>query len=221
VGIDIDDTAIRTAKEFCKVSTPPRPYLRFVKRDITQPFHGEQEGLNEPGKSGYDFIYAIVVIEYLAEARHHIQRIYQYALKLGGIIYLRANVLQPQAVDIADGWVAAHPAVLPFYQQFFAFIQNKNPGVEVAKALAEWLREMGASKVVTQRTQVIAGGSTPVGIAMLRNSVMALRSSAPFLISRGLVSQAQYDDAMRRLFEELDTYSEGYNVLIDTLAAKP
>jgi 2-polyprenyl-3-methyl-5-hydroxy-6-metoxy-1,4-benzoquinol methylase len=221
VGIDVDSTAINTANEFCKESVPPRPYLKFVNRDITQPFQNEREGTTNTNLTGFDFIFAIAVIEHLPDARQHIQRIYQHLLRPSGAIFLRDAVLRPQEVDETDGWVAAHPAMDPFYRQFFGFMQNKNLGVEVAKAQADWLGEMGANKVATQHEQVISGGLTPGGVAMLRNWVLGIRSGAPFLISRGLITQALYDEAMRRLFEELDGYSYGHITLIDTLAAKP
>jgi SAM-dependent methyltransferase len=221
VGIDIDTTAIKTANEFCKESVPPRPYLKFMNRDITQPFQNEREGMPNVNLTGFDFIFAITVIEHIAQARQHIQRIYQHLLRPGGVIYLRDAVLQSQEVDEADGWAVAHLAMGPFFQQLFGFIQNKNPGVEVAKDQADWLREMGATKVITQHNKVISGGLTPHGVAMLRNWVMGIRSSAPFLISRGLVTQAQYDETIKRLFEELNGYSQGHITLVDTLAAKP
>jgi SAM-dependent methyltransferase len=221
VGIDMDATAIKTATEFSKESVPPRPYLKFTNRDITQPFQNEREGMTNVNLTGFDFIFAIVVIEHLAQAHQHIQRIYQHLLRPSGVIYLRDAVLQSQEVDEAEGWAVAHLAMGPFFEKLFGFIQNKNPAVEVAKDQANWLREMGAANVTTQHNKVISGGLTPDGIAMLRNWVMGIRSSAPFLISRGLVTQAQYDEAIKRLFEELNGYLQGRITLVDTLATKP
>jgi SAM-dependent methyltransferase len=233
VGIDIDATAIAIANDFYQELSPAKAHFSFIQCDITQPFQNEQEATPAHtaadniksvvafDNTGYDFIFAFAVVEHLADAQRHIQRIYQHLLKAGGVIYLRSTVFQPQNEDAQDGWVVAHPAIYPFYKQFFGFIQNKNPGIAVAKAQAVWLQELGAEKVLVERTKVSSGGATPEGIAMLHNLIMAMRSSAPILISRGMMTQENYDTTMQTLLEELDVNAEGYNIILDTLAYKP
>jgi SAM-dependent methyltransferase len=230
VGIDIDATAISIANDFYKELNPAKAHFSFNQQDITQPFQSEQATPSTADNTrsdvafdnnAYDFIFAFAIVEHLAEAQRHIQRIYQYLLKAGGVIYLRSTVFQPQDEDAQDGWVVAHPAIYPFYKQFFGFIQSKNPGIAVAKAEAVWLQELGAEKVLVERTKVSSGGATPEGIAMLHNLIMAMRSSAPLLISRGMMTQENYDTTMQTLLEELDVNAEGYNIILDTLAYKP
>jgi SAM-dependent methyltransferase len=233
VGVDIDPTAISIANDLDQESNPTKAQLSFIQRDITQPFQNEQaatpvtteaENTVSPDtfdNIAYDFIFAFAVVEHLAEAQRHIQRIYQHLLKAGGVIYLRSTVFQPRDEDAQDGWVVAHPAIYPFYKQFFGFIQSKNPGIAVAKAEAVWLQELGAEKVLVERTKVSSGGATLEGIAMLHNLIMAMRSSAPMLISRGMMTQEKYDTAMQTLLEELDINAEGYNTVLETLAYKP
>ena len=92
----------------------------------------------------YDFIFSILVIEHLTEAKHQVQRIYQHLLKLkpDGVIFLRDGIMPivpPQATgkDKIDGWTVPHPAMYPFFQQYIAFMQSKNPGIEVAKDQTE------------------------------------------------------------------------------------
>jgi 2-polyprenyl-3-methyl-5-hydroxy-6-metoxy-1,4-benzoquinol methylase len=229
IGVDMDGTAISTAIEFCKISEPPRPYIRFVNRDLLQPFQGEVMAANtNTTTTTYDFIFAILVVEHLAEARHQVQRIYQHLLKPDGVIFLRDTIVQlapfgtkAEDKDKIEGWTLPHPAMYPIYQQMTGFLRSKNPGIEIATSSAEWFRELGAAEVTAQRNYVVAGGSTAEGMAMLRNMVMGIRNGAPFLISRGLLSQEQYDETMRELFADLSDYSQGYTIPIDTLAHKP
>jgi hypothetical protein len=75
-------------------------------------------------------------------------------------------------------------------------------------------------QIQAQRQHIAVGGPTLEGMAMLRNAIMALRNSAPLLISRGLVTQEQYDYTMHQLFTELNAYSEGDSIYIDTIAHK-
>jgi 2-polyprenyl-3-methyl-5-hydroxy-6-metoxy-1,4-benzoquinol methylase len=229
IGVDMDSTAISTAIEFCKISEPPRPYIKFVNRDLLLPFQGEAVTANtNTTTTTYDFIFAILVVEHLAEAQHQVQRIYQHLLKPDGVIFLRDTIVQlapfgTKAEDQAkiEGWTLPHPAMYPIYQQMTGFLRGKNPGIEIATASAQWFKELGATEVTAQRSYVVSGGSTAEGMGMLRNLVMGIRNGAPFLISRGLLSQAQYDETMRELFADLNAYSQGYIIPIDTVAHKP
>jgi SAM-dependent methyltransferase len=236
VGVDLDATSIANAREFCKVSDPPRPYIKFFDGDLLQPFQSEgvdntptdAATLAASSDASYDFIFAILVTVHLTEAQHQIHKIYQHLLKPTGVIYLRDTMLElvPPVHKTTDqnrieGWSVPHPAIYPLLQQLVAFMQSKNPGIEVATAQAGWLREFGAAQVTTQHNFVVSGGATVEGREMLRNLVIGIRNSAPFLISRGLATQAQYDTMIKELFTDFSVYSQGYNTIIDTLAYKP
>lgn len=218
-GVDLDSGAIATAREFSRVSKPPRPYLNFYVHDATRPF-AAQLNLAMGNKLEFDFIMALALVEHLPDARPQVERLYD-SLRPGGVIYLRDVVVAGADKDAEDGWLAPHPAMTPIYRHFFAYMQSKNPDVEVAKAQAGWLRERGAEMVQTTTLPFIAGGDSQTGMLMLRNWFMGLRNSSPALVKQGLISQAEVYQTIQTLFRELNASAKGRSVLVDTFARKP
>jgi SAM-dependent methyltransferase len=219
-GIDIDTTAIDTAKELCKNFNSSRPYIFFKTGDITLPFANEEPSPENPSQT-YDFIFVISVMVHLSDSRKQLQRVYQHLLKPGGIIFLASAVLSFLDTNEVDGCVLPHPIMYTFYKELLRFVHSKNPGVEVATAQGHWLEELGAERVMAIKNRLIVGGDTVEGIAMLRDLVMSMRSGAPFLISHGLISEAFYDEVMTKLFKELTVDSQGHLTLVNVIATKP
>src|SRR5262249_48073709 len=122
-GIDVDQVAIVAATDFAKISKPPHPYLNFYLHDVTLPLE-KCRGLFLDKQYKFDFIRAHGLIEYLPNARQHVERLYQ-ALKPGGVIYL-GDVLFKRG---PDGWIAPHPAFEPFADAFFSSLLGLNQGV--------------------------------------------------------------------------------------------
>lgn len=208
-GFDIDSEAISSAKEFAQLAEPPKPYLNFYVADLTQP-------LFVSAPTEFDFICVTAVIEHIPDARVHLEKLYQ-ALKPGGVLYVRAFSTEHGA----RGWSTPHPAFDPLYHPFVAFTTKKNPGIDVAYAAADWLKEWGAEKIETGQDTVKAGGETEAGMKMLHNWVMITRSSGGSLVKQGLVTQAQFEELISTLYRELSPQSSGHTTLVDTLARKP
>jgi SAM-dependent methyltransferase len=216
-GLDISSQAIATAEEFSRTATPPRPYLNFYVFDASQPLEeclGLQLDIGGSNHYQFDFIYASLVLAYLPHAQQVLSR-YFAALKPGGVLYLREVVITSFTTK------EPHPVFAPFSQALVRYIANINKGVDVATNEAAWLRELGAVRVEQQFDHQVVGGSTPQGIEMLRNRIMIMRNSAPRLISVGLVTQQQYDEAMATIFREVGPHLVGQLDYVDTLAQKP
>lgn len=214
-GIDINPSAVTTAEQFSKLSKPPRPYLNFYLHDGTRPLE-DCQGLRLAGEARFDFIFAIMVIEHMAEARRQVERLYE-ALKPSGVLYLRDIVLE----EGPEGWIAPHPVWNVFRQAFWSSVPSVKEGLEVATEQAEWLREAGAQQVAALRDVIPLGGESDRGQKMLRNYILIIRNSGPRLVSRGLLTQAQYDEILNTLFRELTRQSVGQAGFVDTLACKP
>lgn len=216
IGIDIDMAAIDTAHEFRVLTKPPRPYLNFYVHDVTRPLEECPELRSvEDGQTQFDFIFAIFVTEHLPEARQQVEKLY-HALKPGGIIYLRDFLLD----EGENGWTSVHPAITPLNRAYCNYLLNLNKGTIVAREQANWLKEVGASQVQALPDLLLVRGDTEFGRKQLRNVVMITRNSGPQLISRGAMTQAEFEQLMNLLFQELGPHSRGQVTHIDTLARK-
>jgi hypothetical protein len=104
---------------------------------------------------------------------------------------------------------------------FTGFLLSINKGAKVANEEAGWLREMGAADVTSFPVDFPMGGQSVTGMQMLRRLVMLIRNSGPMLVSRGAMTQAQFDELMATLYRELTPEIRGQETWIDTLARKP
>lgn len=215
IGVDRDNTALFTAQQYSKLSNPPRPYLEFFAHDLTTPLETNL-GLKAYQNVKFDFIYAVLVMEHLPNAKTCLAYLYD-ALKPGGIIYLRDIVTQ----EGENGWIAPHPAIAGFYRGLFAFLNQLNSGIELATTQVDWLREFGAELLESKPYKITTGDASQMSLKALRNWVMVARNSLPILIARNVISQAQADQLMQVMFHELKQDSTSQLTLIDTIAQKP
>ena len=215
-GIDNDRAAIMTADEYCQISQPPRPYLHFFVHDGTHPLE-DCLGLPQDDRLEFDFIFAILVLEHLPDARQHLERLYRN-LKPGGVIYLSDFVAQ-EGGDY--GWVLPHPVMLPIGRILNQVWLNKNNGEVIALEIAGWLRQLGAEKVQATPNLAVMGGDTKAGMDMFRNFLLGIRNACPFLIARNIITQAQLDEMLETLYRELTRESTGRTGHMDILALKP
>jgi 2-polyprenyl-3-methyl-5-hydroxy-6-metoxy-1,4-benzoquinol methylase len=214
-GIDVDPSAIATADDFCKISKPPRHYLKFYVHDGTFPLH-TCPGLLQDGHARFDFVYAMVVMEHLPNARHHIEHLY-HSLVPGGVLYLRDILIQegPQAQ------IFAHPRMVTFGRAMLTTIAKVNNGIEVSTAQPGWLRELGAEHIQDALDLVPIGGDTKQGMLMMRNNIMAIRNSKPHLLASGMMTEAQFDALFDTIYKEFNRETRGQLALVDTIARKP
>lgn len=213
-GLDINEGHIAVAEEYCKISTPPRPYLDFYVYDGLQPLE-ECQGLRRDNSARFDFIFANLVTEFLPKARRVVEGLY-HSLRPGGILYLRSVVLD---VEGEQSWITFHPA----YAQIMntALTISVNPDIVVAYAQGEWLREAGAQQVRIIPDVRVVGGQTEAGLYMLRNVIMVARSLKPILVATGKMSAAQFDALFSELYRGVNPNLKGQHTYIDTLACKP
>jgi 2-polyprenyl-3-methyl-5-hydroxy-6-metoxy-1,4-benzoquinol methylase len=231
-GFDRDATAIHTAEKFRLLSVPPRPYLNFYTHDLTSPL-SECEALRlDLGQSTsarphsalpeqelfqFDLVYASLVFEHVPHARQVLTQLYQQVVKPSGVLYLRDTILHQGE----PGWTQAHPAIVKFAEIGLRYMASLNDNMDVAMSSASWLEEIGATEIEAIFTKIPIGGTTQLGLQMLRNSVMFVRNVAPTLIKRGLVTQADFDQTMQTLFRELGPASVGHSGLMETIGRKP
>jgi SAM-dependent methyltransferase len=214
-GLDVDAKTIATAEVYAKQSQPPRPYLNFYVWDATQPFENNLV-LRAEGKTQFDYIYALSVLEYLPAAQASLARFYQM-LKPGGVLYLRCMV----TYEGPTGWKPVHPILRPFFQNIANNLLFLNDGIDVATAVPEWLEELGAISIRPSVDRVMYGGNGPFSKQSLRSIVMLVRNAAPFLIKRNLLTQAQYDEIMATLYRELSPDLEGFFCMNEVIVRKP
>lgn len=212
-GLDNHEGHIAIAEEFSKNSSPPRPYFHFY---LYNGLHTLEEcpGLVRNGVAEFDFIFANEVIEFLPRAQTVVERLYS-ALKPGGTIYLRSVALEQSE----RAWRAWHPSDVQLFGE--AIKINANPGITVAFAKTEWLREAGASQVQELADVRVVGGQTEEGLNMLRNSIMILRNLKPLLVATGKMTAAQFDALFNDLYWNANPNLKGQHVYVDTLARKP
>lgn len=217
-GIDADPTMVATAAEFCKVSKPARPFLRFYLHDLQKPL-SKCLGLSLDTKKQvqFDFIFALNSMIYTPQAQQMLERVYRENLKPGGVLYLRDYV----ASEGPDGWIAPHPALHPALRACYALLDNFNPGINVSHSVPEWLEELGAEQIQSNQDVIPWGGTTQRGRDMMRDIIMLVHSSGSTFIDTKLMSQAEYNKMMQVVYKELTMEAVGQVVHRDTLARKP
>lgn len=222
VGIDRDQAIIYTADEYRKASKPPRPCLQFYIHDASEPLEASPD-LTIMGLTKFNFIFATSALEYLSDARYHLQRFYQ-ALKPGGVIYLRSVMtteLPENSTDPAEGWTSFNPSLVSFYRHLYAAIAAANNGVDIALEEANWLREVGAEQVEAAKDIIIGNTASPEGVKLLRLWVSIFQSAGKTLAAKGILCQAEYDKLLQIVFRETGPQSNGHAIYVDTLARKP
>lgn len=214
-GLDFNRKAIATADIYRKQSKPPRPYLNFYLHDVTEPLE-DNLLLRADHKLKFDFIYAMATLEFISNADLHLCRFYDM-LNPGGVIYMRSVVLLPGEI----GWKPIHPALEPFSKALTGSLLRLNNEIDVATSTAKWLEECGATNVKAWPDIIPTGGQTQIGWLALRNLIMMYRNSAPYLISSGDITQAEYDAIMTTIYREVGPHLQGQIASIDTIACKP
>ncbi len=214
-GIDVDTKAIVNADQLGGVLNLPYPSPNFYVWDVTQPLD-DCLGLRQEGEVTFDLIFGISLMTHLSGAREYLEKLYSF-LKPGGIIYLRDVELD---IEVAASRTP-HPALLPFSLMLINLLLGINKGIKVSQEQAGWLKEMGADEVEAYPVNFQIGGESTTGMQMLRRLVMLFRNTAPMLISRGFMTQAQFDQTMATVYRELSPASQGQETWIDTLARKP
>lgn len=214
-GIDVDQSAIITANDYCQVSQPPRPYLHYYVHDAHNPLENA-EGLFMDGRKQFDFIFAIQALEHISGAQECLQELYKH-LAPGGLIYVRDLILTPGE----DGWKMPHPAMNLFGQAYAAFIAKANQGVEVARTVPSWLQDLGAQLLEAKVVAFPVGGTTQAARDNMRNILMGTRHAMLTLVASGMLTQEKMDNIMDTLFKELNQECVGQLSYFDTLATKP
>lgn len=216
-GIDIDQAVIVEAEKLSKEIKPPRNYLHFYVHDVTKPLSSCKGFLFDiDGPVEFDFIFFSFALEHFPQARLQLEKFYQ-ALRPGGIIFIRDGVNL-----VGDyGWKSPHPLMEQGFKNVVKLIASVNDGVLVTNEAQNWLREFGASRVEIKEFETPLGGTTQVGLDMLRNLIMAKRNFLPTQLKLGLTTQAQFDAEMQQLYRELGPACVGHVNVVDTLARKP
>jgi hypothetical protein len=120
-----------------------------------------------------------------------------------------------------EGWIAFHPALIPYSRAFYGYVREANGGIDVATSTAGWLEEMGAEQIEVHFNQMAVSGKTKAGSDILRNNLKVIRNSGPMLIKLGRFSQAEFDTMMEIVMREVGVNSSGQGTVIDVLARKP
>lgn len=227
-GIDINPGSIATAEAYSQ--QVGRSYLQFYTHDLTQPFeksHGLLLDLEHPEravKSGekleYGLIYSNLVLMHVANARFHIERLYEL-LKPGGVLYLRDIVVTEGK---ADGWTNGSTYtqnIQVLGNIVMKLLSSPNPTEDVALKSEEWLRAAGAEILLAQPDLYPVGGNTPVGRGLLRDFVMVCRNVGPMLVARNVISQQLLDDTMNDMFVSFTPQADGQFAFRDTVVRKP
>lgn len=217
-GVAADSRLITTAEEFSRMSKPPRPYLKFFLHDLHTPLENSPALRNSgSAEASFDFIIVLGAIGGIYDAQSTLGRIYQNNLKPGGVIYLWDFVL----TQGETGWISPHPSIDAYGKAGTTVIASYNPGVMVAEVLGDWLREFGASRVQSYKHVFPAGGKTEQGRNYFRANVLSVRLNGPHLIKAGLMTQAEYDEIIRVIFNELTQEMVGQGTYWVAIALKP
>jgi hypothetical protein len=221
-GITEDATQISTADVYSKMAKPPRPYLNFYQHNLHDPLTeclGLHEGLQIGDSVQFDLIFgANQSLELSKGAKTILSQLYLEGVKPGGLIYFTEFLLE----EGPNGFIAPHPAIGVLNRLgTWTVIQSYNPGVEVAIAMTEWLRELGAEQVADFKTVLEVGGQTVAGRAFMRSTLWVLKTTGPEFVKAGLISQTQYDEFMQVIYQELTPQHVGQVTFNTTMARKP
>ena len=217
-GIDANPALISVASDFCQLSKPPRPFLRFYLHDLQKPLE-KSEGLTIETRKElkFDFIFGLNTMIYTPGAKEVLARLYQENLKPGGVMYLRDYV----ASEGADGWISPHPALHSILSASYRLLDSYNPGVNVAYAVSGWLAELGAEQLQATQDIIPWGGTSLRGRSMMRDIISLAHLGSTSFIQTGLMTQAEYDNLMQVVYHDLTMEALGQVIHIDTLARKP
>jgi hypothetical protein len=105
-----------------------------------------------------------------------------------------------------------------------SILKGYNPGVEVALAMTDWLRELGGieeQQTTEFKTTVEVGGQTEQGRLLLRSLLLAHKILGPTYVKAGLVNQTQYDEFIRVIYQELTPQHVGQLAFNTVIAKKP
>jgi SAM-dependent methyltransferase len=211
-GLDLNAEAINYARNRV---TSGNSRVVFAHFDGTRPL-AECAELNDEGTIGYDYIYALLVLEHFAEPQVQLSRLYHY-LKPGGVIYLRDFVMD----EGMSGWSSPHPAAREVSARLFGAIPSVRAGFSVAEEQAGWLKNLGAQRVATIRERVTVGGPQPHGAAMLRLWLQTIGNGGRYLVTHGFLDQRDLDAVLSTLSVELTEHHAGHVTYCTTLARRP
>ena len=113
-GVDSDEVMIGVATELANTAKDARHHLNFFVHDLTRPLE-DCPGLFLDKDYQFDYIFSLAVFEYIADARSHIERLYQ-ALKPGGVIHLRGLLFRRGP----DAWLDPASGVCSLCGRFFS-----------------------------------------------------------------------------------------------------
>jgi hypothetical protein len=219
-GITEDPTQIATADEYRKLSKPPRPYLNFYLHNLHQPLEqciGLYEELKTEGHVQFDLIFgANETLISLKDAQMVVNQLYQNNVKPGGLLFFTDFIFR----EGPDGWLAPHPILAETTRATALLVESYNPGVEVALAMTEWLRELGAVEVLDFKTKIEWGGLTEIGRSFLYTNLLFVKTIGPEFVKAGLLQQAQYDKFIWVMYHELTQQHIGQMTFNTMIARK-
>ena len=213
-GLDIDIGYLGQAEELNR-QNPAWANIHYYHHNITVPLE-QNMSLSMEKKLQLDCICATVLLQYLPNARQHLERLYDY-LKPGGIIYMCDSYM---AYEGAKAWQAPNPTIEQFGIIATKLVRDMNGGKIIAEETAGWLREMGAEQVQSIDDLIEADGCNPRSIEALRYYISIVRAVSPLLLKLGLINQAQYDAFLSSVFE-INKASKARLPFIHTIARKP
>jgi SAM-dependent methyltransferase len=189
--------------------------IHYYHHNITVPLE-QNMSLSMEKKLQFDCVCATVLLQYLPNARQHLERLYDY-LKPGGIIYLCDSYM---AYEGAKAWQAPNPTIEQFGIIATKLVRDMNGGKIIAEETAGWLREMGAEHVQSIDDLIEADGCNQRSIEALRYYIAIVRAVSPLLLKLGLINQTQYDAFLASVFE-INKTSKARLPFIHTIARKP
>lgn len=213
-GLDIDIGYLGQAEELNE-QNPAWSNIHYYQHNITVPLE-QNMSLNMEKKLQFDCICATVLLQYLPNARQHLERLYDY-LKPGGIIYMCDSYM---AYEGAKAWQAPNPTIEQFGIIATKLVRDMNGGKIIAEETAGWLREMGAEKIQSIDDLIQADGSNQRSIEALRYYISVVRGASSVLLKLGLIDQAKYDSFLSSVFE-INKTSKARLPFIHTIARKP
>jgi hypothetical protein len=222
-GITEDLAQITTADVHSKMAKPPRPYLNFYQHNLHDPLTeclGLHEGLRASGSVQFDLVFgANQSLELSKGAKAILSQLYLEGVKPGGLIYFSEFLFEE---DSNNRLISPHPAIDTLSRiGIVAVLKSYNPGVDVAIAMTEWLRELGAEQVADFKTVLEIGGQTVAGRAFMRSILLLLKTTGPEFVKAGLINQTQYDEFMRVIYQELTPQHVGQMICNTAIARKP
>ena len=203
-GVDLNASAIETARARAATSTPPRPYLRFRVHDLSRPFEGT-----------YDLIYVHFVAGHIPGARACLERWYR-ALRPGGFLFLTDAVLR----EGDDGWRAPHPLLQPFLSFATEHLVGINAGI-VAEEAAGWFGTLGAEVVRREHGRAPIGGTDEPGRAGFRLAQITAEGLAPLLVAAGRMTPVEVEASLASLARVPAAEASGQSSFIATTVRRP